>query len=270
MVDEQSHFGGLYEVGMQHHSELSFYDADSDALQIVSARESNAYPDSSMSRAMAIIRPEGFDGPIVVDLMRVQSEQSRQYDLPFYYLGQLLEKSFDAEYFVAQSPLGSSAGYEHILLEARGTSEGGSERFSWLRAGRFYTLTTATEVGDQLLLGRIGGSDPDLNLRRDPAFILRRPAARNALFATVLEPHGSYSPVTELAIDSVGQVNRVKVLRSDDEYSVIAIFDQRDRRALFVVANRQFEADATHQIEDEDVSLSWTGPYHWSGFIPFP
>ena len=47
-------------------------------------------------------------------------------------------------------------------------------------------------------LTRLGANDPDFNLRRDPALLLRR-RAENTTFVTAIEPHGTYSPVTESA-----------------------------------------------------------------------
>ena len=54
-----------------------------------------------------------------------------------------------------------------------------------------------TDENDELLLTRIGANDPDFNLRRDPAIIVRRPEASDTLFASIIQPHGSYNVVSE-------------------------------------------------------------------------
>ena len=40
--------------------------------------------------------------------------------------------------------------------------------------GKFYTLTSVTDSSDELLFTRLGANDPEFNLRRDAAFMIRR------------------------------------------------------------------------------------------------
>ena len=56
--DGESHFGGRYETGSRHHSELLFF-AASAGVQVVSAVERNAYPGTTMQRTVAIIESPG-------------------------------------------------------------------------------------------------------------------------------------------------------------------------------------------------------------------
>ena len=85
--NEASHFGGKYEVGSQHHSELHFFDATDSTVQVVSAFDANAYPGTLMRRTVAVIKGRKFEKPFVLDLFKVQSDGDKQYDLPFYFLG---------------------------------------------------------------------------------------------------------------------------------------------------------------------------------------
>ena len=40
-----------------------------------------------------------YNNPLVLDIMRVNSENHNQYDLPFYYLGQIMQTSFKYLFF---------------------------------------------------------------------------------------------------------------------------------------------------------------------------
>jgi hypothetical protein len=81
VLDETSHFGGSYDVGSQHHSELNFYNADSDILQVVSARENNAYPGVALLRTVVMIKDFGLEKPIILDIFKATTSSVHQFDL---------------------------------------------------------------------------------------------------------------------------------------------------------------------------------------------
>ena len=263
VINEQSHFGGDYETGSQHHSELYFFDADNPTIQIVSAFEENAYPGTRKQRTVALITGKRFREPFLLDLWHVDAGREQQYDLPFYYMGQMLEASFPYETAAALIPLGEGNGYQHLHLEATGEPGAGSASFSWLGPNGFYTLTTVTEDSDEILLARVGANDPGFNLRRDPVLILRRPGAASTAFATVIEPHGSYSPVTELALESRSEIAAIEIAHNDPDYTVVAIVDLEGVRSLFAMANRDASSDVQHSIDVAGQSLAWRGPFHF-------
>ena len=263
--NETSHFGGLYEVGSQHHSKLHFFDATDANVQVVSAKESNAYPGTIMQRTMAVIKETEFDNPFILDLFRTTSATANQYDLPFYYLGQIMDTSFDLKAPATVAALGADHGYQHLYLEAIGlTGAADNTRFSWLHQNRFYTLTTVTEPQDQILLVRIGANDPGFNLRRDPAIIVRRPEARDTLFASIIEPHGSYDPVTELALDASSRIAGMHILHNDTDYSAVSIKTLQGKVRIFIVANQNAEPHTVHSLEIGGQPLRWTGPFHYA------
>ena len=166
--DETSHFDGRYEIGSLHHSDLRFFDASRPEIQIVSATEANAYPGSNMRRTMAVIRRDDFAKPFVLDVFQVLSGESHQYDLPFYYSGQVLDVSFDYSVPEVLRALGDANGYQHLYLEGRGSSTEDNVRFSWMSQRKFYSLTAVAQDTDELLFTRLGANDPEFNLRRDP------------------------------------------------------------------------------------------------------
>ena len=74
-----------------------------------------------------------------------------------------------------------------------------------------------------MILARIGANDPEFNLRREPALILRRKNTKNTLFVSVIESHGSYSPVSESALNSYSSITRIKVVLDTEEYTAVEI-----------------------------------------------
>jgi len=174
---------------------------------------------------MAIINNQKFEKPFVVDVLKVNSNKAHQYDLPIYYLGQMISLSVDYAAPSTLRALGSDNGYQHLYLEGKGQAANESTQFSWLSNNRFYTLTTASDVSDEVLLTRIGASDPEINLRRDPAFMLRRKAVQDTTFASVIESHGSYNPVTEYAESSNSNISALGIVYDDDQYTAISIKD---------------------------------------------
>ena len=129
---------------------------------------------------------------------------------------------------------------------------------------KFYTLTSATTAADELLFARLGANDPEFNLRRDPAFIIRRYGTGSTVFVTVIEPHGSYSPVSELATNSTGSIATLHVAHDDENYTAIAIEDREGHTSLFVLSNRDAGAASAHRIVIGGNTIEWTGPYYYS------
>ena len=264
-LNETSHYGGIYDVGSVHHPDLYFYDDEQDDVHVVSATESNAYPGTTLHRTVAMIRNDSFEKPIVLDVFKVLSDERNQYDLPFYYLGQVINTSFEYESPATLTALGAAHGYQHLYLEGKGLSESGNAKFVWMDNRRFYTLTAVTESSDELLLTRIGANDPAFNLRRDAAFTVRRNDTAGTLFVSTIETHGGYSPVTELAINARSSVEALRVVRDDDNYTVVSVEAKDGGSMLFAISNSNSAPAANHRIEVEGEELAWTGPYYYSG-----
>jgi hypothetical protein len=262
-LNQTSHFQGKYEIGSQHHSELHFFDVSDPDVQVVSAFEINAYPGSRLQRTMALINREGFEKPFLLDIFKVTSDGKNQYDLPFYYMGQVLEVNFEYETPSTLDPLGKENGYQHLYLEGVGVPGEGSTLFAWKSNDRFYSLTTATQTGDELLFTRLGATDPEFNLRRDAAFMVRRKAVGNTTFAATLESHGSYSPVSEVALNSNSNIAALEIVHDDEDYTAVFIQTLDGQKTLFVVANLNASASKAHQLEVGGRTLQWTGPFHY-------
>lgn len=261
--NETSHFEGKYEIGSKHHSDLYFFDDSNSQVQIVSATETNAYPGTEMHRTMALIKDENFEKPFLLDIMKVTSDKENQYDFPFYFMGQVIQTNFEYE-SPSLSILGENNGYQHLYVEGKGKPSSESTALSWLGNGNFYTLTTATDTSDELLFTRLGANDPEFNLRRDAGFMIRRKNAKNTTFASIIESHGNYSPVSESAVNSNSSIKELKVVLETADYSAISITNVNGNTKLFITANKNASKEAKHTVNINDKSYTWVGSYYYN------
>ena len=261
--NEQMHFNGKYETASKHHSELYFYDDANKQVQVVSAIENNAYPGTQLHRTMAVIKDDGFEKPFMLDIMKINSDSKNQYDFPYYFMGQVLSQNFEYESPKVLKPLGENNGYQHLYLEASGKASVGNSQFSWFNNNKFYTLTSITDYKDELLFTRIGANDPQFNLRRDPALILRRNNSKNTTFVSAIESHGFYSPVTESAVNSKSSIKELKVVLDSEEYTAISITSLKGNTKLFITANTNASKEAEHKLKINNKNYSWRGSYYY-------
>jgi hypothetical protein len=210
---------------------------------------------------MAVIKDSSLIKPFILDIVKIASNKPNQYDLPFYYLGQLMQTNFEYSTPKSLFPLGTTNGYQHLYNEGKGVSNGNNTTLNWLLRGKFYTLTSVTSKGDELLFARIGANDPSFNLRRDPVFILRKKNSKDALFVSIIESHGVYSPVSELAINAYSQISKLEVLFDDPNYTAVAIWTKDENSKLFMVSNTNNEETQTHQLSINGKEYQWTGPF---------
>lgn len=260
-VNETSHFKGKYDIGSLHHSDLHYFSSENRKVQVSSAIEQNAYPETEMLRTMAVINDSDLEKPYVLDIMRVTSNKANQYDFPYYFLGQVIKTNFEYKTPEVLKPLGTKNGYQHLFVEGMAQAEGNNSKLSWLNNKKFYTLTTITNNKDKLLFTRIGANDPEFNLRRDPALLLRRENTKNTTFVSTIEAHGSYSPVTESAINSNSSIKELKVLLDTHDYTVIAITNIEGITKLFITSNTNASKEAEHMLTINDKEYTWKGPY---------
>ncbi len=259
--NETSHFKGKYDIGSKYHSNKYVFSVDDENLQVASAKEENAYPVTKLHRTMVTIKEEDYDNPYVLDILRVASEGSNQYDLPFYFLGQIMQTNF--EYLKLKVPeiLGKSDGYQHLYKEASATVKDGNIKLNWLRNNKFYTYTAVTSNKDDVIFGRIGANDPDFNLRNEQTLILRKKNAKDALFVSTIESHGTYSPVSEVAVNAYSNIKNIEVVHDSKEYTAIQIDTKNDKSNVFIISNENNDNEAEHKLKIKDKEHSWKGSY---------
>ena len=259
--NETSHFDGDYETGDKFHSEKYIFDASNPSVQVVSAKDENAYPGSKMHRVMVLINDKDFENPYLLDIFKIKSETENQYDLPYYYFGQIMSANFKYKTPENLAPLGTKNGYQHLWKEGEGNQTDDNAKISWFDHNRFYTLSSIVSNEDQLVFARIGANDPEFNLRKDPAFIIRKNNAKDAIFVSALESHGNYSPVTEIASNSFSNIKKIEVVYNNDEIIVIKIESKTGGEKLFAFSFNDNSKNSKHTFTIENKEYNWVGPY---------
>ncbi|WP_050810867.1 alginate lyase family protein [Croceivirga radicis] len=259
--DGTSHFNGMYEVGSKNHSNHYLFNIDDLSAQVISATEQNAYPGTQMHRTMVMLKDSSWQKPMVLDVMEVKSDSTHTYELPFYYMGQLLTLNQPYKAKVQLKPLGTGNGYQHLFKEAASPVAEENVKFSWLANNKFYTLTTLASAADSIVLARVGANDPNFNLRRDPALILKKNNVADAFFVSVLESHGSYSPVSELAVNATTSVKQITVLYRDQDYWAIKLELKEGEDKIVAFSSKNVNRNTKHKLNVKGNVISWQGPF---------
>jgi hypothetical protein len=259
VVDEKSHFDGKEDVAEKYHAEKVFSSTGNPLVQVVGAKEEHAYPGVSLHRTLYLLQlPTG--KKLVVDLFRATSSAQHQYDLPFQYKGQLIKTSFAYKAATtAQKPLGTKNGYEHLWKEGEAKVHDTLTQFTFLNGKTYYTVSSLVQDSAQVIFTRAGANDPSFNLRREPSYILRKHGA-NTTFASVIEIHGQFDPVTEFSTNSYPSVNAISLRRDDEQYTVADIVMGKDVLTV-AQANNNVAADKQHSVSVLDMPVNWIGPF---------
>ncbi|UXX78265.1 heparinase II/III family protein [Reichenbachiella carrageenanivorans] len=260
VVDKDSHFDGNVKKADQT-AGMPYYFLSGDDVQIVSAKEQNAYPGIDLQRTMAVVRIEELESPLVIDLFSVQAPEGSRYDLPLYYVGEFMSSNQKFQTNNVLSPMGKESGYQHLWAEAQTTLEGDVFSMTWFNKKKFYTVTSVVELGDEMILTRIGANDPNFNLRRDPGLIHRRTGG-NTVFASLYEIHGSYDYASERPLNSFTSVATMKILHQSEAYVVVQFQLKTGERYQFACSLLNDSKTAKHTVEDANGQWQWQGIYN--------
>ena len=263
-VNGENHFKGQFEIGSKYHPELYFYDDKNPNVQIVSATDVHAYPGTEMLRTFALIKDEDFERPFTIDLFKIKSASKNQYDLPYYYLGHIMKTNFDYKSYSQLNALGDTNGYQHLWKEASGKPSSDNTVFSWKNKNLFYSLTTTSTANDELILARIGAHDPDYNLRKEPSFMVRRKNTQNTTFASVIESHGSYSAVSELALNAYSSITSLKIVLDTEAYTAVEIITKKNTSKILIISNTDNSTEKNHTIKINSKEYNWKGSYYYN------
>ena len=226
VVDGKSNFEGKVKVADQYHSDLLYHDFSNPQMQVMAARELNAYPGVALYRYVAYIDQPVADYPLIVDVVDIQSETEHQYDYPLWYNGHFVSTNFPyTKATERMEAFGKKNGYQHLWLEAWGqNAEGTTSRFTFFNDDRFYTISTATSGTSEMKFLRLGANDPDFNLRTSStAWLVREPKAKNHTFVSLIETHGQYDVVWETSANLVSQCQSVRVKENDARQLVVEV-----------------------------------------------
>jgi len=263
VINETSHYEGKIEKGEMHHPYLYFADLATTDAQVLIAKDTNAYPGVEMQRTLILLTDESLPNPLTIDLFRVDSDREVQVDLPLWFQGQILDTDFDYTRQLSQvSTRGKRHGYQHIWNEAEGTAgDTGSNTLTWLEYGRFYTTTMATQSTDKMIIGRVGANDPEYNLRDDQVLIQRKIGVKDALYASVIESHGTYDLVTETPINPYSDIVNFTVLLDTQEYTSVKIETEKTEEWIVNIANQSPSLHDLHSLSVDSQTFTWSGPY---------
>ena len=259
-VDGKSHFEGKIAIAEKNHGDRHFYSASDPNFQIMSGKAANTYPGVDMQRTIAMVRDPKFSEPVVIDIFKIVSNDAHQYDLPFYYIGQFIHSN--VKYTAddkTQKPFGDGYGYQYLWKEAEGKADG-PVQFTWLNGQRYYSITTSADSMTNVFYTRIGASDPEYNLRREPAVILRT-NARSHVYASFLEPHGYFEPVSERSDGATGIVNEVNVVSSTDEATIVEIKGKDSLRWTIMINNGPASDTKNHEVSVGGNIYKWAGNF---------
>ena len=258
VVDGKSHYNGDIRLSERNNADRHFFTARDKLFQVMSAKAQTAYDGVLMQRTVALVTDKVFRKPIIVDVFKVVSDKVHIYDLPFYYLGHLMNTNVRYQAFEKQrSLLGAQHGYQHLWKEAEGYSNG-SAQVTWLAGDRFYSITSAADSTTLVQFVRIGGSDPNFNLRNEPAVILRQRAASH-VFASVLEPHGAWDGTREYSENARSSIKAVNVMATDNDATAVEILGVSGWKWLLLIANGEASDSGKHTIVVNGKTYSWTG-----------
>lgn len=211
-----------------------------------------------MKRTVLMVNDPSLVKPVTIDLFRVVSSAPHTYDLPFYYCGQFITSNLKRTSFTdQQTTLGASNGYQHLWKEAEGKANG-TLQFTWLSGNRYYSVSSAADSQTTVFFARIGANDPNINLRREPAVILRKQAS-SAVFASVIEPHGVWDGTIEISRNASSSVRNVTVLASNEQGTVVKVERNSGPSWIVMVSNRTAAETERHTMTINGIEYSWTG-----------
>ena len=262
VINGRSQYDANTQEADKYHSDPYLFEVNNQEIQVMSAKENNAYTDIAMQRTVAMIQHEELQKPLVLDIFRIDAAEENEYDLPFYYLGDVLTTNFPYKNELELKPMGEKFGYQHLWQEATGKSEESISQMSWFNGKTFYSLTTESTANDNLIFTRLGANDSEYHLKRIPGFLIRRSNTAATTFTSTLEVHGDYSPVSEIAVNSYSSVKNIITLRSDSEYSVGEVELVSGTKVLFAISNADASINSNHSVAISGKKIEWKGAFY--------
>lgn len=258
-VDQQCQNAGDVSRADEKWGTPHFFAGDNENLQAVSAFADNFYTGVEQQRSLVLLKTPELPEPLLIDLFRLSSKQTHQYDYSLHLEGQIVDTNFKCHPNSELHPLGSDCGYQHLWDVSRGKPID-KAKISWLQGSSFYTWLGACGDDAEIIFTRIGANDPEFNLRSESGFILRQRGSDH-LFASVLETHGYFSEASEICTDATSKLTDITVIGSNSIGSVIEVLGLESPLIILVSNQRDVTADTDHQLEFDNKT------YRWKGFL---
>lgn len=254
VADESSHFEAKESTAENFHADKLFSSISNKAVQVVIAKADNAYKGIGMKRAVYMIQlPDG--KKLLADIFKVASEKEHQYDLPFHYNGYLIATNYPYRSFTdKQETLGKKNGYQYLWKEATAAVKDTLAQLTFLNGKTYYSISSLIQGDAEILFTRLGANDPNFNLRREPAMIIRKKAG-NALFVNITEVHGNFDPIGEFSTGAYAAVKNIRLLQQDNDYT-IAEMEIGNKKLVIAQHNNDMNSKQAHNA----AGYSWAGP----------
>ena len=133
-------------------------------------------------------------------------------------------------------------------------------QFTFLNKNSFYTISSLIDGKAEIFLTSTGANDPNFNIRKEPSYIIRKKAA-NQTFLNVIEIHGDYDPVYELSSNAYSAVQQIKLLQSDEDFTVVEILIANKKLQL-IQSNKNFGINEFHSVRIAQTNVEWKGPFN--------
>ena len=225
--------------------------------QAMSAYAYDFYPGVTQQRSLVLIEHESLEQPLLVDLFRLSSEESHQYDYALQYQGQIVRTNVELEQHKTLNTMGDDFGYQHLWNVSQGPAQD-TTLVSWLQGESYYTWLSASSSDDTLFCTRTGANDPSFNLRSETSLVLRR-EAKNTLFANIIETHGYFNESVEASLEARGKIQKINIIGFNDEASVIEIIGEELALTVMINNNPSVTQESQTTVEFNNQSYSWQG-----------
>ncbi len=242
------------------HADRHYFEVDNPDIQVVSAKANGYYDGIDMQRTMFLINDERLDFPVVVDVYRVDADDTHEYDMPIHFHGQIMNTNFKySTQTKVRKPLGKGHGYEHIWKTAEATVSKDAS-VTWLDGSRYYSYLTDVTGKSKMIFGMTGANDPNFNLRNEPV-LMRRVKGEDMVFASVLEPHGYFNEARETSVGVHPDLQEITVLGHSNKATVLEITGKNDLTWTIMINNAEADTEQEHSVEFSGVKYTWQGNY---------
>ncbi|RYG27542.1 MAG: heparinase, partial [Chitinophagaceae bacterium] len=253
VVDESSHFDGKEKEAEKFPAKKLFSEIGREAVQVVAASTDDAYKGTHLQRTVYLLKLPG-GKKLVADIFSARSAEEHQYDLPFQYKGQLISTSFTYKAATTKlEPLGKRNGYQYLWKEAEAHVADTLAQFTFLNGQTYYSISALVQDSASLLMTRMGANDPNFNLRREPAFIIRK-KGKDQTFVNIIEVHGKMDPVVEISSQSYPSVQQIKLLQQDDDFTIVVV-TLAGKELIIAQCNKNFAPNEKHAFSKEGRDL---------------
>lgn len=263
-IDKRSDFNGNYHIAEKYHSEAFFFNVSNDKVQIMSAKENNAYSNVKLHRTIALVNDTLiFPNPVVVDIFRVSSNEKHTIDLAWHYNGQFMSSNVKYRSYVnTLEPLDLQNGYQHLWVKSEATNNDSCFRFIFMNSNRFYSLTSNLPKTNKVYFVQTGANDPKFNLRCENGIIERIIDYNEYVFVNTLEVFGSHNSISEITKNLNYSIVTTNVVYNDPKYTIVKIYKNDNEKVYLALSNIEKNKKTIHFVSADGKTFSWQGVCH--------